>query len=588
MKQTTILFTLVLLSTGLLQSCSPNASTPINPPKEKEKDASIMVIKPASIDSVDAGEITAIRALAQLNDWAADFASDNPKDWKETNMTISWEKVKEKKYIIRKISQGTEEKSNLKKLVLTDETNNLPHLTTIELTTPNLETLELGNLPSLSKLSLIGSVSSTLGKANLGILPALDSLSLSHFPNLVTSKDRDREFYLSEGYDKATSSVVSLQPKLRYIRLEDTGITDLYIQGGEVSIEEVVLPGNKVLDYLSIINSKLKETTFRGGDFPSLKTLRVKDIRQSNPIAIDGLPVLENLYVEKANGLQSITITNLPKLTNANLSGLGLTQNPRISGTPALTSIDLDDNKLTTVDLSSISGLRKVSLGSNDFSSTDNIKLPASVREIRAGGNEKLTKADFSPYKSLESITIPGIARGAESANRDQPLPLSELNLTGLTKLTKLNVRNNSISEIKVGDTKFASIENIDISDNALSIQSLAKICFAIMDAVRDGLLEEKESKLLEQRGLKTPRENNGLLDYSQMRKAFRDAGFSDEDFIVEVTGNPKDFTDNKEEGKVYFHTKSLFFITIKIGERYSIPLLKDELVKIEKPIAKS
>lgn len=58
------------------------------------------------------------------------------------------------------------------------------------------------------------------------------------------------------------------------------------------------------------------------------------------------------------------------------------------------------------------------------------------------------------------------------------------------------------------------------------------------------------------------------------MRKAFRDAGFSDEDFIVEVDGDTN-FTDNKKIKSTSTPSSILHYYQDR--RKDSIPLLKDE-----------
>lgn len=575
MKKISKLICLSIIGLATLQSCDKESNTPI--PPEPTHDP--IIVTPTTIDQVNPTELEALRAFAQLNGLEKDFASNKPKEWSDDNLLISWTKVDEEKYVISAIKSGKKGNMSVTKLVLKDAEKNLPHLEVIELNTPKLEALELANLPKLHKLTLTGSTTAMLEKAGLDILPMLDSLYLAQFPKLKTTIQSDDSFKLSEGYDQVAEKVISMQPKLKYINLSQTGIVNLYIKGEEIPVDDVILNKNNDLDLIYIYNANMKNTSFSGKEFPALHSLTLKNIHMKNDgvIKIEDMKKLSTLYIQKGEGIKSIKVNNTPELKEVSLNDLSLNKSPKITKADKLKNIDLSKNNLSSVDFSALRALKKITLTSNDFTSTDDIKLGDQLQVFVAADNPKLTKADLTPYKKLKFITIP-------RSN------LSELNIEGLTSLSVINVVSNHLKSVKLGNTEFSELESIDISNNELDIRNIALIAKAVVPSIdKEYLTEADDFKLLPQKGFTLPKPVDGILNYSEMNNAFKAAGFTEKTFIFEIMFQEDyDIMVDAKNGIIKFYEEGPFFLYIKVrGNSNELAFVEKELLTVETPATK-
>ena len=148
---------------------------------------------------------------------------------------------------------------------------------------------------------------------------------------------------------------------------------------GYNKIEKLDVKENKSLTVLNCYNTHIKELDISNN--PLLEILKAGDNEYSKEIVFDFNPLLKSIDLENIK-LSSINLSNLKKLEKLWLKG------------NRLSSIKLKDNTL----------LNYLDLGENDIESLDVSMLPL-LEELRCNKN-KLKSLDLSENKKLKIINL--------------------------------------------------------------------------------------------------------------------------------------------------------------------------------------
>lgn len=461
---------MAILSSVVLLSCS----------KDDIKPGNVEEGQPQNLTSCIKEEVALIRQIAAANNIEADFKSDNPTEWERKNLTIVWEETKgttgSSIYRVKELRSGKSKDGGIKSLVLNDEKNNFQHLQRIVLNSAALKEVNLAHAPALRTLLIDGTSTgaTALQKISLHDLAVLDSLELQNLLALeTTSEDNGFNIYVNYNY-----------PKLSYLHIKNTGIKNLTVDP-ENPLKELKLEDNKMLTTLTLATTKLENLSFEAKDYPVLESLNLRklDKNSSNTVNIAGLTKLTYTNINNCESVKGINVdncNNLKELTvcNCNLKG----ETCKLGNLPNLKVLDLNGNQIESIDLSALKSVTNLKLAHNNLASSDQFKLPKMVIDLELQGNEKLIKADFTPYKQIELINLKGTKKGAESYNKDTPNPLSEINLKGLTNLKRLIATNNSLKSIFDGTEVFEKLEALEVEFNGIDPIGMMNIAKAIED----------------------------------------------------------------------------------------------------------
>lgn len=277
------------------------------------------------------------------------------------------------------------------------------------LTQGSLREVDLTGLTKLKELDL---THNAISKIDLKDLPALESIAISYnlvddinFSNCpklevisIKNKHKDSKLtsFTANGLPKLRAlnlygnkiSTLKLEnlPELSEINLENNSLTAVDFSKCAGSLSEVGLGNNKFsgefelkglesLNEFSIENNKL--TSFKVTGCPMLSTLKVQKNELTSLDLTGCTGDLENIYASE-NKLTSIKLLGTHKnlfLNDNQLSSIDL------SACTKLESIELGNNKLTSLDLTGLKELSEVNVYKNNIQGDDMKKLIASLAD---------------------------------------------------------------------------------------------------------------------------------------------------------------------------------------------------------------
>ena len=217
---------------------------------------------------------------------------------------------------------------------------------------------------------------------------------------------------------------------------------------------------------------KTEGTVLTDSELASIDTLVCKNKGVTNVSGIEKLTSLTSLNLEE-NDLSSVDLSNNTKLMYLNLSDNTDITSIDLSKNVNLEKVNFDCNKLTSINLSNNINLVDVTLSANKLSSLD-ISKNSKIIKFYASSNQ-LTSLDLSNNTSIERMDISlnkissidiskltNLKAVALSANK-----LSSLNVTNNTLLESLYASSNQLTSVDV--SKNIKLINIDLSDNKIS-----------------------------------------------------------------------------------------------------------------------
>lgn len=293
--------------------------------------------------------------------------------------------------------------SKLVKINLTAATN----LQRASLTLSSLRDIDLTGLTKLKELDLNNN---GISKIDLKDLPALESVVLSYNPidavsfsncpklEAISIKNKRQNSRLTSFTavglpalrelnlygNKISTLKLEALPELSEVNLENNSLTAVDFSKCAESLREVGLGSNKFsgefelkglesLKEFSIENNKL--TSFKVTGCVALETLKIQKNELTSLDLTGCTGVLENVYASE-NKLTSIKLLNSHKylfLNDNQLSSIDL------SACKDLESIELGNNKLTALDLTGLNKLSEVNVYKNNIQGENMKKLVASL-----------------------------------------------------------------------------------------------------------------------------------------------------------------------------------------------------------------
>ena len=302
--------------------------------------------------------------------------------------------------------------------------------------------LSLIDLPSLTRIDLLGRVEGRIWLSGLTSLTYLDlahsvleDLSLSDMPSL--------ESLVLSGCDLDDVSILSDLTSLTTLILRDNSITDISALSGLTSLEQLDLSSNTIEDISPL------------AQLASLTTLYLEDNSIADISALSGLTSLTALV------LSSNEITDLSALSGlASLAALHLADNAiqdisALSGLASLQHLYLSNNGI--VDVSALSGLtlRSLFLGDNEMASFSLADLP-SLEALQIGTVSG--QVSLSGLPSLWLLDLSGQVTG--------------LSLTDLPSLTDFDFAATLSGRVSL--SRLTALTELDLSDQAITTLSVA------------------------------------------------------------------------------------------------------------------
>lgn len=287
---------------------------------------------------------------------------------------------------------------------------NLTAAKNLEVASLTMSSLSGIDLTGLTKLKVLDLNNNAISKIDIKDLPALESVVLSYNPidavsfsncpklDVISIKNKRQNSRLTSftavglpalrelnlyGNKISTLKLEDL-PELSEVNLENNSLTSVDFSKCAESLREVGLGSNKFsgefelkglesLKEFSIENNKL--TSFKVTDCPALETLKVQKNELSSLDLTGCTGDLEYVYASE-NKLTSIKLLSSHKylfLNDNQLSSIDL------SACKALESIELGNNKLTALDLTGLKELSEVNVYKNNIQGENMKKLIASL-----------------------------------------------------------------------------------------------------------------------------------------------------------------------------------------------------------------
>lgn len=296
--------------------------------------------------------------------------------------------------------------------------------------------------------------------ANLGITSLK---GIENLPNLVT--------LLATDNPSLTSVDVSANQQLAYLQLIRTGVTSLDVEG--MTSLQILWADGSPLTSLNVSGcTGLKElyvqqTPMSNLDVSGLTSLEILSAfewshdSETASIVMDGCTALHDCYINNskltsvsmencpsmrifrawANNITSLSFVGMPELFEINADANKELANLEVSSAenPKLEYINIHGNKLTSLDLSGMKGLKYVHAGDNTIE-TMNFTGCDNLLEAYLFNNPNLKSLDFTTCPNL-SIMWAFLGRNLESVD-----------VTGCSKLTYIACDQSNLKEITLVD----------------------------------------------------------------------------------------------------------------------------------------
>ncbi len=220
---------------------------------------------------------------------------------------------------------------------------------------------------------------------------------------------------------------------------------DLSNFGAQNEVTSVAFQGQDKLEKLTLTKNKLKEVDLTG--LTALKTLELGE-NELTLLDLSGLANIEDLKASK-NKLVAIILEGNSKLKYIVASHNEMSNFTLSETLPKLRSLDLEDNAVTSLDLSKTPDLRSLTINKNGFSAID-LTLVPSLEKFYANENY-FTSIDLSKNTELLSLSM----------NKNL---LKIIDLSHNDKLTSVEVAENQIKE--VGVSNIIRLKTLNVGKN--------------------------------------------------------------------------------------------------------------------------
>ena len=353
------------------------------------------------------------------------------------------------------------------------------NLTSLDLEFNNLSNIDLSHNTSLTFLDLnnnnlssiklydnfdISGVSKTIGKQSayqtsidLGsnrIINLTKNYKYYYSSKIVIPSEVDvQTFIYNLGLQNLIAKVFNNDEETFSGKVKKGYILKLYYEDTEVDSVPIKIFENSVFDdevfYKAVVDAYNKENN------TSLSYTTNLTDEQLNSIKIfsySGNVKLDSEKIKSATGIEKLTSLTSLTLDDNNISSIDLSKNT------ALKELGLSGNNLSSIDLSKNTALKELDLSGNNLSNID-LSKNTNLTSLDLGYN-RLSSIDLSKNASLTKLYLFG--------NN-----LSSIDLSKNTSLTKLYLFDNKISSIDL--SKNTALKELDLSGNNLSSIDLSK-----------------------------------------------------------------------------------------------------------------
>ncbi|MBO7495050.1 MAG: leucine-rich repeat domain-containing protein [Salinivirgaceae bacterium] len=315
--------------------------------------------------------------------------------------------------------------------------SNWPNLKTLDCSKNLLTALNLGTLTNLESL--------TCGDNKF------NSLDASGCTNLK-SLDCKRTYYNRVAISYLNITGLSQLERLNY---NGNNLTNLSIRSCAASLKALGCHSNNITS-LNLDNCTNLESLDCGNN--PIKTLNLTNCTKLNDldfsrtqletINLSGCTNLTVLNCSYNSQLTSLNLDNCTSLVSLDCNSNNLTE-LYLSGSENLTSLDCSYNNLTELNLSVFPNLTTLDCHDNSQLGTLDISQCSKLTSLSCGHNEDgITSLDMANYSNLTSFSC--YSR------------LTELDLSGLTKLEDINLYDTKLTELDLSN--YPNLKNVNIN----------------------------------------------------------------------------------------------------------------------------
>ena len=243
-----------------------------------------------------------------------------------------------------------------------------------------------------------------------------------------------------EAWEGVEWSTVAAEKRVTALRLNNLGLSGVLLLDSLKELRTVEAHGNLITN-LNVVNlTKLdsisaSENPLKGFYYANLNQLSYLNFDQT--VFIDSVnfdfshaPILKELIFSKIDSLKQITFTGQSKLETLILSENKLSTID-VSTMDSLKNLHLLSNSLDSIDLSKNLKLEKLDLASNNFKYLD-LSISQNLKEVYLAHNQ-IDSVKFKPSNSIEVLDVEGNE-------------LYALDFSILTSLNKIYLKNNHLS----------------------------------------------------------------------------------------------------------------------------------------------
>lgn len=442
-----ISYTAVLILGISIISCSKKNESENTPaPSEKKVPEKTAECVPA--------DISALRTIAKANPEAHLFEGEDPGQWK--GVEINWTKNESGKFAVARLSI-TEEKSSLTLNLEGGKEGNalFGSMESLEIASAGLKKATIANQPLLKKILLNGKGKAKADTLNISGTESLKEISVEGFPELVA---------FEIGGEEIDKFVIADLPKLK--DRHNLKFRREYDKEGKpvktTSVKEFILKGElNSLDGIYLPDMGMEKFSVETS-LPALTSVALYNNKLTGVFELKGLSSLNTLFLNN-NRLTEVKLSECPRMTELDLSG-----NPDLThyafSLPALKILNLNETGLTSLDISMLENLKKLSAYGSKLASVifsaDNIKK---LTALNLSGN-RLTGLDFknqeseifllsldnNRIKSLDLSRMPSLERLLANDNKLEKLDVS----AEADGFSELECRNNHLTVKILKDIK--------------------------------------------------------------------------------------------------------------------------------------
>ena len=230
-----------------------------------------------------------------------------------------------------------------------------------------------------------------------------------------------------------------------------SNLTELGFIG--ISTPTISLSGMQNLKSLSFTSPVLTEATISG--MPNLENVGLSDNPLLTALSVSNCASLDFIIAQRNAVLSNFTTSNLATIENIyvndnQISTLNLTSCPNLQ------YFNANNNALASVNVSGLTSLLAFSIENNPDLTTINASgcTLLNLHPSNFSDKENLQTLDFSNCSSLQMLII-------------NDSSLSSLNLSGCTTLTQLDIKNNALANLNLSGC--SALLNLECSNNQLT-----------------------------------------------------------------------------------------------------------------------